>query len=262
MTEPFGPDLQGISTQSVGPYRGAVGYARTGVSQGVFKNGRAMDRMAIAGLVLAVMVGILGAAALIARARRRRARFDALLGERGWTRLREGDCTTVRPEHGDWEVRTTRSFAAQQSPPSTHIVVSTWASAWPGHPGGAVLAGPSPPGPMRDMAIGLIGSLDGPLRGWLGLTRVGGGARLRPLSSADPRLLVLATVDGEVPGLAGVADAVSTWCARYGGERDQPAVTLDTDGVTVRVRSDAMHSPERLLAFVELGMACRTALAE
>ena len=62
------------------------------------------------------------------------------------------------------------------------------------------------------MAIGLIGSLDGPMRGWLGLSRVGGGARLRPLSSADPRLLVLATADDDVPGLAGVADAVSAWC--------------------------------------------------
>lgn len=125
-----------------------------------------------------------------------------------------------------------------------------------------MLAGPSPPGALRELAIGLIGSLDGPLPGWLGLTRVGGGARLRPLSSADPRLLVLATADDDVPGLAGVADAVSAWCARFRAERDQPAVTLDTDGVTVRVRTDAMQAPDRLLAFVELGLACRAALGD
>ncbi len=177
-------------------------------------------------------------------------------------RLRDGDSTTVRPERGDWEVRTTRSFATQQSPPSTHIIVSTWSSTWPTSSHGTLLAGPSPPGPLRDMAIGLIGSLNGPLRGWLGLTRVGDGAELRALDTPDPRLLAFTTADGDGAGLAGVADAVSAWCARYDNERDQPAVTLDTDGVTVRVRSDAMQAPERLLAFVELGLACRTALGE
>lgn len=221
-----------------------------------------MDRMAIAVAVLAAIVCGLGVAALLARSRRRRARFDALLGERGWMRLRNGDSTTVRPGHGDWEVRTSRSFAAQQSPSSTHIVVSTWSSAWPSHPEGALLAGPSPPGPLRDMAIGLIGSMAGPARGWLGLTRFGDGARLRPLSSADPRLLVFVTADRDGPELTAVADAVCAWCARHGDERDQPAVTLDTDGVTVRVRSDATRAPECLQDFVELGLACRIALGD
>ena len=221
-----------------------------------------MNGMAIAVTGLVVMLVVLGSGVLLARSRRRRAHFDALLGERGWARLRDGGTTIVRPEHDDWEVRTTRSFAAQQTPPTTHIVISTWSSASPCRSTGAVLAGPSPPGPLREMAIGLIGSLDGRTRGWLGLGRVGGGAPLRALDAADPRLLVLATTDDEVPGLAGVADAVSAWCASYPAERDQPAVTLDADGVTVRVRTDVMQAPLRLQAFVELGLACRAALGD
>lgn len=220
-----------------------------------------MDRTLITVSALAVVAAVL-VSAVVARSRRRRARFDAALGEQGWTQLREGDSTIVRPQRGDWEVRSTRSFAVQQTPPTTHIVVSTWSSEWPRRPAGAVLAGPSPPGALRELAIGLIGSLEGPLPGWLGLTRVGGGTRLRALGSADPRLLVLTTGDDGVPGLAGVADAVSAWRERYPGERDQPAVTLDTDGVTVRVRTDAMQAPERLLAFVELGLGCRAALGD
>lgn len=220
-----------------------------------------MDRVAITAAVAVVLV-VLVCSVLIARSRRQRAQFDALLTEHGWTRLRDGESSFVGPGDTDWTVRTTRSFAAQQTPPSTHIVVSTWSSAWPRRSDGAVLAGPTPPGPLRDVAVDLLDSLGGPMRGWLGLTRVGGGARLRPLRSADPRLLVLTTADSDVSGLAGVADAVTGWCSRYGSERDQPAVTLDADGVTVRVRTDVMRAPERLLAFVELGIGCRAALGD
>ena len=124
-----------------------------------------------------------------------------------------------------------------------------------------MIAGPTPPGPLRDLAVNLIGALDGPMSGWLGLTRVDAGNALRQVRSADPRLLVFTTGDGPVPDLTRLADAVCSWCARNDGERDQPAVSFGADGVTVRVRSDVTQSPQRLAEFVEFGLACHTALS-
>lgn len=139
-------------------------------------------------------------------------------------------------------------------------MVSTWSSPWPRLADGTILAGPTPPGPLRDLAVQLLKTANERVRGWLGLAKVSDGLQLRPLETADPRLLVLTTEATAAPPLAALADAIDTWCTRFGAERDQPAVVFGSDGVTVRIRSDALQTPDRLTDFVDLGIASRIAL--
>ena len=156
--------------------------------------------------------------------------------QRGWTSYQDGDVTVVTPADGSWTVRKTRSFTTQDSS-STQIVESIWTANVPRVSGGTVVVGPTPPEQLRELTIHMIGALDGRMRGWLGIARVAGGETLRHLPSVDVRLLGLATDDaGAVGPLTGVADAVAGWCASYGSEREQPAVTFDAAGVRVRVR--------------------------
>lgn len=200
---------------------------------------------------------------LVLRARARtRAALGGLLGERGWMARRDGETTTVTPATDDWVLRSRRAFATQQSVPGTHVVTSTWTAPTPRMGSGALLAGPSPPGPARAIAVALIDSLDPKLAGWIGMGRVGDGQPLQHELPADPRLLVLGTADAVALGtLAAVADAVEEWCARYRSEREQPALSLSGDGLEVRVRVDVMSSAAQLADFVALCEKCRAAVA-
>jgi hypothetical protein len=200
------------------------------------------------------------AAAALAWWMRRQAQFRSALAHRGWEPARSGDQTTVVPATGDWTVTRSRSFAAQMSPPSSHVVVSTWTSPIPTAQG-AIVAGPAPPAELRDLTAALLGSVTPAMTHWLGIDRVGGGRPLSPVPGIDDRLLAFATA-GYHPGgsLAGVADAVSAWCSRYGSEREQPAVSIDDAGVCVRIRADVLRSADQIDAFVELGLRCRGAL--
>ncbi len=206
----------------------------------------------------AIVVGVLVLLAL--RVRARRAALRRFVADHGWASARDGEATVVTPSDGAWSVRMTRSFATQQTV-KTQIVVSTWTSGTPRAISGAVVVGPSPPEPMRTLAVNLIGSLDPKMSGWLGLARVGDGAPLRHLPSVDHRLLALATDSaGPVGALTEVANAVANWCTEHRSEREQPAVTFGTDGVTVRVRIDVLRSTDQLAAFVDLGKRCAAAL--
>lgn len=214
-----------------------------------------------------MLIAVVAAAAalyLVMRARaRKRAALARLLDERGWTVHRDGETTTVTPAADGWVLRMRRGFATQQSVPGTHVVTSIWTAPASRSTGGALLAGPSPPGPVREIAVALIGSLDAKLAGWIGMARVDGGQPLQNVLPSDPRLLVLGTADTEVPGtLAAVADAVDQWCARYPSEREQPAVSLSEAGLEVRVRVDVLSSAARLADFVDLGEKCRAGVAD
>lgn len=200
---------------------------------------------------------------LILRSRaRKRAALQLLLDERGWNARRDGEITTVSPATDDWALRMQRSFATQQPVPGTHVVTSTWTAPTPRMGSGALLVGPSPPGPARAIAVALIDSLDPKLAGWIGMGRVGDGQPLQHVLPADPRLLVLGTADAGAPGtLVAVADAVEEWCARYDSEREQPALSLSGGGLEVRVRVDVMSSATRLAHFVALCEKCRAAVA-
>ncbi|MDZ7886118.1 MAG: hypothetical protein U5N53_25900 [Mycobacterium sp.] len=214
--------------------------------------------------VALVVVGFaLAGCLLVLRARaRKRAAVQRLLDEHGWAVHRDGEITTLTPATGDWAVRSRRAFAVQQSVPGTHIVTSTWSAPTPRMGSGALLVGPSPPGPARAIAVALIDSLDPKLAGWIGMGRVGGGQPLQHVLPADPRLLVLGTAEAAAPGtLVAVADAVEEWCARYDSEREQPALSLSGDGLEVRVRVDVMSSAARLAHFVALCEKCRAAVA-
>lgn len=218
-----------------------------------------MEPVAVGVGVVAVAAAVAGV--IMARAARQRALFDRLLGQRGWARSRDGETTTISPHTGEWAVRMTRSFASQQLP-TTHIVTSVWTAASPLNLDGTLIAGPTPPAPLRDLAVGLIGTVNPKVGGWLGLNHVEAGAPWQQVASADPRLLVLASDGiGPVGTLSGVADAVARWCSNYGGDREQPAVVIDSAGVSVRVRMDVLQSAAHLMAFVELGEQCRGALA-
>ena len=214
-------------------------------------------------IIVLILVAVLTlAAAAIGWWMRRQARFRSALAHRGWELTRSGDQTTVIPATGDWTVTMSRSYAAQMSPPSTHVVVSTWTSPIPTAPGAAMVAGPAPPAQLRDLTAALLGSMTPAMNHWLGIDRVGGGRPLSAVAGVDDRLLAFATA-GYHPGgsLAGVADAVSAWCSRYGSEREQPAVSIDDTGVRVRIRADVLRSADQIDAFVELGLRCRDGLS-
>ncbi len=212
-------------------------------------------------IVLILVAALTLAAAALAWWMRRQAQFRSALAHRGWELTRSGDQTTVVPATGDWIVTMIRSFAAQMSPPSSHVVVSTWTSPIPTAQGAAMVAGPAPPAELRDLTVALLGSVTPAMTHWLGIDRVGGGRPLSPVPGIDDRLLAFATA-GYHPGgsLAGVADAVSAWCSCYGSEREQPAVSIDDAGVRVRIRADVLRSADQIDAFVELGLRCRGAL--
>lgn len=192
---------------------------------------------------------------------RRRASFQTALQQRGWRVGTDGDDTVVVPATGDWTLTMSRSFAAQMSPPSTHVVTSIWACPTPATLGPVLVAGPAPPSELRALAAGLIGSAPAPVTRWLGLDRVGGGRALQPLPATDDRLLVFAT-DGFGPtdDLRAVADAICEWCSTFDSEREQPVLTLDRSGISVRVRTDVLTSVQAADAFVNLGLRCRGAL--
>lgn len=192
---------------------------------------------------------------------RRRRRFRSGLAQRGLQISRKGSDATVAPETGDWTVTMTRSFAAQMSPPGSHIVVSTWTSPTPRVAGATMIVGPAPPPELRNLTVALLGSATPEMTNWLGIDRVSGGRPLEPVPSVDERLLAFATAGYPHPGdLAAVADAIGAWCSHYDSEREQPAVTVDEVGVRVRVRTDVLRSLDRADAFVELGLRCREGL--
>jgi hypothetical protein len=211
--------------------------------------------------VFAILAALVLAATLAVWWMRRRAAFRSALAQRGWQSVRSGDETTVVPTSGDWTITTSRSFAAQMSPPSTRVVVSTWTSPIPRTPGPAMVAGPAPPPELRDLTVALLGSATPAMTRWLGIDRVSGGRPLVPLSEVDDRLLAFAT-DGYRPAgqLTGVADAISAWCSVNRSEREQPAVSIDDTGICVRVRVDVLRSVQQIDAFVELGLRCRDSL--
>ena len=192
---------------------------------------------------------------------RRRAAFRSGLARRGWLWSQDGASTTVAPARGDWAVTMSRSFAAQMSPPSSHVVVSTWTSAVPRAAAGTLVIGPAPPPQLRGLAAEPVGSATPTMAHRLGIDRVTGGRPLSAVAQVDDRLLVFATGDyGPIGSLTAVADAISDWCASYRGEREQPVVTVDESGVRVRVRTDVLRRVEQLDEFVALGTRCRDAL--
>jgi hypothetical protein len=147
------------------------------------------------------------------------------------------------------------------SPPGAHIVVSTWTSPTPRAEGAALVVGPAPPPELRSLTVALLGSATPAMTELLGIDRVSGGRPLQPLGSVDERLLAFATPGYPSPGrLTALAEAISSWCSRFGSEREQPAVTVDDSGVRVRVRTDVLRSVDRVDAFVELGLRCRDSL--
>lgn len=192
---------------------------------------------------------------------RRRASFQSAIQQRGWRVSTNGDDTVVVPATGDWKLTMSRSFAGQMSPPSTHVVTSIWTCPMPATLGAVLVVGPAPPPELRVLATDLIGSAPAAMARWLGLDRVGGGRALQPLPAMDDRLLVFAT-DGIGPTgtLRAVADAICEWCSVFDAEREQPVLTLDRSGISVRVRTDVLASVELADAFVNLGMRCRGAL--
>ena len=192
---------------------------------------------------------------------RRRASFHSALQQRGWRITTSGDDTVVVPITGDWTLTMSRSFAGQMSPPSTHIVTSIWTSPTPATLGAVLVAGPTPPGLLRELATGLMGSAPPAVTRWLGLDRFSGGRPLQALPTMDERLLVFAT-DGIGPTgkMRTVADAISDWCATFDTERAQPVLTIDKSGISVRVRTDVLESVTMADAFVNLGLRCRGAL--
>lgn len=190
---------------------------------------------------------------------RRRASFQSAIQQRGWRVSTNGDDTVVVPATGDWKLTMSRSFAGQMSPPSTHVVTSIWTCPMPATLGAVLVVGPAPPPELRVLATDLIGSAPAAMARWLGLDRVGSGCSARP--AMDDRLLVFAT-DGIGPTgtLRAVADAICEWCSVFDAEREQPVLTLDRSGISVRVRTDVLASVELADAFVNLGMRCRGAL--
>lgn len=218
-----------------------------------------MEFLVVVGVAVAATVALM----VLRRARQRRIAMRRLLAERGWSSVRDGETTIIAPADNAWALRMTQSFAAQQNS-STRIVTTTWSAASPCSSGGAVIAGPTPPEPMRQLAVQLIGSIppDSKVGGWLGLARVGNGEPLRHLPSVDARLLALAT-GASVPlgSLSGVADAVQSWTTSYSSERAQPTITFDSRGVLVRVRVDVLKSVDQLVAFVDLAKSCAASLA-
>lgn len=124
-------------------------------------------------LILTAVVVALSWAAWAAR--RRAARLTGL-DQRGLQIRREGDDTLVIPPTGDWTITMTRSFAAQMSPPSSHIVVSTWRSADPRIAGAALLVGPGPTPGLRGLTVALMESATPAMTHWLGIDRISGGA--------------------------------------------------------------------------------------
>ncbi|MDY6998410.1 MAG: hypothetical protein SW019_17555 [Actinomycetota bacterium] len=192
---------------------------------------------------------------------RRRASFHAALQQRGWHVSTEGDDTVVVPVTGDWTLTMTRSFASQMSPPSTHIVTSIWTCPTPATLGAVLVAGPAPPPELRELAADLIGGAPPWISRLLGIDRVSGGRPLQPVTGKDDRLLVFAS-DGIGPTgtLRPVADALAEWCAVFTAEREQPVLTMDRSGLSVRVRVDVLDSVETADAFVNLGLRCRGAV--
>lgn len=220
--------------------------------------GRAMEMSTPVATALVVLVAVALGASVAVWQVRRRAAFRAGLAQRGLAIGRHGDDTIVTPASGDWTVTMTRSFVSQMSPPSTHIVVSTWACPTPSVPGAALVVGPAPPRELRELTVALLGSATPTMIGWLGIDRVSGGRPLSPVPSADDRLLVFATAGYPSPGdLAAVGEAISAWCSRYGSEREQPVVTVDESGIRVRVRTDVLRTLDQVDAFIDLGSRCR-----
>jgi len=214
------------------------------------------------------LIVVVAAAAVLAltavatgRWMRRRAVIRSALAHREWQLSRSGDQTTVIPATGEWTVTMSRSFAAQMSPPSSRVVVSTWTSPTPRTGGAALVAGPAPSPELRDLTVALLGSVTPAMTHWLGIDRVGGGRPLSPLTGVDDRLLAFATAGDRPAGsLTEVADAIGAWRTRYDAEREQPAVSIDETGVCVRIRTDVLRSVDQIDAFVELGLRCRDGL--
>jgi hypothetical protein len=211
--------------------------------------------------VVVVAGTLVFAAAVAAWWLRRRAAFRAALAQRGWHRIERGEIATVVPTDDDWTVTMTRSFAAQMSPPSSHVVTSVWSAPTPAVKAAALVAGPAPAPGLRELAAGLLESATPAMTQLLGIERVADGRPLRAVPSADPRLLVFAT-DGYGPAgsLTDLADAVSAWCTVHRAEREQPVVSIDDNGVHVRVRTGVLRTVEQLEAFVDLGTRCRDAI--
>lgn len=211
-------------------------------------------------LILIAGVLVLGAG-LALWLKRRRAAFHSALAQRNWQLSRSGEKTVVVPGTGAWTLTMTRSYAAQMSPPSTHIVASTWEAPNPRTPGPVMVVGPAPAAELRDLTVTLLGSATPAMTHWLGIDRVSGARPLAPVPGVDGRVLALATDDYRPNGkLADVAEAIGTWCSVYGAEREQPAVTIDDTGICVRVRVDVLRSLDVVDAFVELGLRCQGAL--
>lgn len=207
------------------------------------------------------LAALLLAAAVLWWSLRRRAALRSALEARGWQLQRDGQSAIVVPIIGDWTMTMTRSYAAQMSPPSSRIVTSVWAASTPAVHDAALIAGPAPPAALRALAADLIGSASPTMTSWLGIDRVTAGLPLQAVDSADERLLVFATPGYGSPGtLAGVADAVSAWCRVHTDEREQPAVSINDAGVSVRVRTDVLKTVELLDDFVALGTRCRAAI--
>lgn len=210
---------------------------------------------------LLVAATLIVAAALLLWSLRKRAAFRSGLTQRGWQLVRRGETSTVLPESGDWTVTMTRSYAAQMTPPSTHIVTTVWTAPTPAVPAAALIVGPAPPAELRELATELLGAAPAAVTRWLGVDRVSGGLPLRAVPSVDPRLLAFATENYASPGaLTDVADAVSAWCELFTAEREHPVVSINDAGVCVRVRTDVLRSFDQLDAFVLLGNRCRRAL--
>lgn len=220
-----------------------------------------MEMSAAAATALIAIATVVLAASLAVWHIRQRAAFRSALAKRGLQVSLRGDETTVTPETGDWTVSMTRSFAAQMSPPGSRITVSTWTSPTPRVAGAVLIVGPAPPPELRTLTVALLGSTTPAMTNWLGIDRVSGGRPLESVSLVDDRLLAFSTAGYPHPGhLTGMADAISAWCSRYGSEREQPAVTVDDNGVRVRVRYDVLRSLKQVDAFVELGLRCRDGL--
>ncbi|MFV0495834.1 hypothetical protein [Mycobacterium sp.] len=217
--------------------------------------------MELAAVLAAVAAATLVAVVIVGARKRRQAEFAGMLEQRGWMSLRAGETTTVTPRSGGWVVRMTRSYAAQQST-RTHIVTSSWSSPSPKTAVGSALVGPSPPGPLRELAVGLLGSMPDRMAGWLGMDRLDDGKRLRPKDIDDQRLLALATDDmADVGRMLVLASTVEDWCARHPAEREQPVVSISGEGVQVRVRCDVLSSATFLQDFVAFGQRCQALLA-
>ena len=201
------------------------------------------------------------AAALLLWSLRKRAAFRSGLTQRGWQLVRRGQTSTVVPAAGDWKITMTRSYAAQMTPPSTHVVTTVWTAPTPAVQAAALIVGPAPRAELRELATELLGAAPAAVTRWLGIDRVSRGLPLRAVPSVDPRLLAFATENYASPGaLTDIADAVSAWCEVFTAEREHPVVSINDAGVCVRVRTDVLGSFDQLDAFVLLGNRCRVAL--